>query len=69
MVKLLRKGRGRTNIMATLGRTLGPFGNARAAYDVAHKAGLKLGITLEELEAYMTEADNSQGSAQGRSGD
>ncbi len=37
-----------------LGRTLGPFGNSRAVYDAADKAGLKVGITLEELEAYMT---------------
>jgi hypothetical protein len=54
MVKSLRKGRGKTNIMATLGRTLGPFGTAREAYDAADKAGLKLGLTLEELQVYMT---------------
>ena len=54
MVKPLRKGEGRTNIMATLGRTLGPFGDARAAYEAADQAGLKLGLTVEELEVYMT---------------
>ena len=54
MVKPLRKGEGRTNIMATLGRTLGPFRNASAAYKAADQAGLKLGLTLEELEVYMT---------------
>jgi hypothetical protein len=54
MVKPLRKGEGRTNIIATLGRTLGPFGDARAAYEAADQAGLKLGLTLEELEVYMT---------------
>ena len=40
--------------MATLGRTLGPFGNARAAHEAADKAGLKLGMTVEELEVDMT---------------
>jgi hypothetical protein len=40
--------------MATLGRTLGPFGDARAAYEAADRAGLKLGLTVEELEVYMT---------------
>ena len=40
--------------MATLGRTLGPFGNARAAHEAADKAGLKLGMTVEELEVFMT---------------
>jgi hypothetical protein len=40
MVKPLREGEGRTNIMATFGRTLGPFGDARAAYEAAEKAGL-----------------------------
>jgi hypothetical protein len=54
MVKPLRKGEGRTNIMATLGRTLGPFGDARSAYEAADQAGLKLGLTVEELEVYMT---------------
>ena len=54
MVKPLRRGEGRTNIMATLGRTLGPFGDARAAYEAADRAGLKLGLTVEELEVYMT---------------
>jgi hypothetical protein len=54
MVEPLRKGEGRTNIMATLGRTLGPFGDARAAYEAADQAGLKLGLTVEELEVYMT---------------
>ena len=54
MVKKLRKGEGRTNIMATLGRALGPFGSARAAYDAATTAGLKLGMSVEELELYMT---------------
>ena len=54
MVKPLRQGEGRTNIMATLGRTLGPFGDARAAYEAADQAGLKLGLTVEELEVYMT---------------
>ena len=55
MVKKLRKGvLGRTNIMAKLGRALGPFGSARAAYDAATTAGLKLGMSVEELELYMT---------------
>ena len=54
MVKPLRQGEGRTNIMATLGRTLGPFGDARAAHEAADQAGLKLGLTVEELEVYMT---------------
>ena len=54
MVKKLRKGEGRTNIMAKLGRALGPFGSARAAYDAATTAGLKLGMSVEELELYMT---------------
>ena len=54
MVKPLRQGEGRTNIMATLGRTLGPFGDARAAHKAADQAGLKLGLTVEELEVYMT---------------
>ena len=40
--------------MATLGRTLGPFGDARAAHEAADQAGLKLGLTVEELEVYMT---------------
>ena len=40
--------------MATLGWTLGPFGDARAAYEVADQAGLKLGMTVEELEVYIT---------------
>ncbi len=52
-LRIVRKGEGRTN-MATLGRTLGPFGNARAAYDAADKEGLKFGMTVEELEVYMT---------------
>jgi hypothetical protein len=54
MVEPLRKGEGRTNIMATLGRTLGPFGDARSAYEAAEKAELKLGLTVKELEVYMT---------------
>ena len=54
MVEPLRKGEGRTNIMATLGRTLGPFGDARSAYEAAEKAELKLGLTIKELEVYMT---------------
>ena len=53
MVKPLRNGE--ANIMATLGRkALGPFGSALEAYEAADKAGLKLGMTVEELEAYMT---------------
>ncbi len=54
MVKQLSKGEGRTNIMATFGRTLGPFGNACAACEAADKAGLKLGMTVDELEVYKT---------------
>ena len=54
MVKMLRKGEGRTNIMATLGRALGPFGSARAAYEAADTAELKLGMSVEGLEVYMT---------------
>ncbi len=49
MVKPLCKGEGRTNIIVTLGRTLGPFGDARAAYKAADQAELKLGLTV-----YMT---------------
>jgi hypothetical protein len=51
VVKPLRLGAGRTNIMAALGRTLGPFGDARAAYEAtrADLAELKLGLTV-----YMT---------------
>ncbi len=45
-VKPLRKGEGRTNIMAALGRTLGPLGDARAAYEAADLAELKLGLTV-----------------------
>ena len=41
MVEPLREGEGRTNIVATLGRTLGPFGDARSAYEAAEEAGLK----------------------------
>ena len=48
-VKPLRQGEGRINIMATLGRTLGPFGDALAAHEAADQAGLKLGLTVEEL--------------------
>ncbi len=33
-------------LMATLGRTLGPFGDERAAYEAADQAGLKLQLTL-----------------------
>jgi hypothetical protein len=40
--------------MATLGRTLGPLGNARSTYEAANKAGLKLGMTVKELDVYMT---------------
>ncbi len=54
MVKPLRRGEGRINIMATLGGTLGPFGDARAAFEAAEQAGLQLGLTVEELEVYMT---------------
>ncbi len=53
-MKPLHTGEGRTNIMATLGRTLGPFGDACAAYKAADLAGLKLGLTVQELEVYMT---------------
>ncbi len=54
MVKRLCKGEGRTNIMVTLGQTLGQFGDARAAYEAAEKAGQKLGLTVNELVVYMT---------------
>ncbi len=67
MVKQLRKGEWRTNIMATLSRTLGPFGNARAACEAADKAGLKLGMTVDELEVYITRERIR--SAQRRDGD
>ena len=33
---------------------LGPFGSAREAYEAADEAGLQLGMTVKELEAYMT---------------
>ena len=53
MVQPLRQGE--ANIMATLGReALGPFGSAREAYEAAEKAKLKLGMTVEELEVFMT---------------
>ena len=53
MVGPLRQGE--ANIMATLGReALGPFGSAREAYEAAEKAKLKLGMTVEELEVFMT---------------
>jgi hypothetical protein len=35
---VLARCQGQTNIMATLGRTLGPFGNAREAYEEADQA-------------------------------
>jgi hypothetical protein len=53
MVKPLRQGE--ANIMATLGRkALGPFGSSREAYKAAEEAELKLGMTVEELEVFMT---------------
>jgi hypothetical protein len=52
IIKPLRKGK--ANIMATLcRRALGPFGSARA-YEAAEKAKLKLDMTVEELEVFMT---------------
>ena len=53
MVGPLRQGE--ANIMATLGReALGPFSSAREAYEAAEEAKLKLGMTVEELEVFMT---------------
>jgi hypothetical protein len=53
MVQPLRHGE--ANIMATLGReVLGPFGSAHEAYEAAEGAQLKLGMTVKELEVYMT---------------
>ncbi len=54
MVKPLRKGEGRINIMATLGQTFGPFGDERAPRGV-RRGGPKLGLTVEKLEVYMTQ--------------
>jgi hypothetical protein len=53
IVKPLRKGEGRTNFMATLGQTMGPFGDAREAYKAADLAGMKPDLTVQELEVYM----------------
>jgi hypothetical protein len=51
--KPLRQGE--ANIMATLGRkALGPFGSAREAYEAAEGRKLKLGMTVEELEVFIT---------------
>jgi hypothetical protein len=53
MVQPLRQGE--ANIMVTLGRkALGPFGSAFEAYEAAEGAKLKLGMTVEELEVFMT---------------
>jgi hypothetical protein len=53
MAQPLRQGE--ANIMATLGRkALGPFGSAFEAYEAAEEAKLKLGMTVEELEVFMT---------------
>ncbi len=55
MVQPLRQGDSEANVMATLGRkALGPFSSAREAYEAAEKATLKLGMTVEELEVFMT---------------
>jgi hypothetical protein len=60
MVKRLRerkslcKAGAHKNIIAKLGKTLGPYYNANDVLDAAESAGRKIGMTKDELIKYMT---------------